>query len=454
MNGGNEMNSPSEKTVDLTEEQRSVYQRHLMPWYITKDPIHMKSGRGVWFEDINGKKYLDFTTQMFACYLGLGNEEIAEAIYDAAKKYTTVHPHMQTDLRYSLAHKIASIAPKNLNRISFTIGGGPANESAMKIALKNVSGSKNFVSMWGGYHGDTFTAGAATFEATRTQAPYGNSLVLFNYVNNLNNIFVRAPHPYCYRCPIKLNWESCRTACADLLRDIIVNGVVGPLAGIILEPIQSAGGQFPFPKEYLQKARAICDEFGALLIFDEIQTFCRTGKWFAADFYGVEPDVISFGKGMGAGVPVAGIIIHDRLIPFEDMMEDLHTFQNNHIGFAAALKTLEIIERDRLLDNAVMMGQYLQESFRELQKKYTEIDDIRGVGLAIGVELVKDAKTKEPLPREVSDKILERCISKGLFFQITGQSILKIKPALIIKKQEIDIAMEILEESFKQVLRA
>jgi 4-aminobutyrate aminotransferase-like enzyme len=443
-----------EKATNLTQEQRKEYQKNLMPMFLTENPIHMKSGKGVWFEDITGKKYLDFTTQMFACYLGLGNDEIAEVIYETAKKMTTVHPHMQTDLRYSLVHKIASIAPKNLNRVSFTIGGGPANESAMKIALKNVPGSKNFVTMWGGYHGDTLTAGAATFESTRTQAPYGNTLVLFDYVTNLNNIFVRAPHPYCYRCPIKLNRETCGIACADLLRDTIINGVVGPLAGIILEPIQSAGGQFPFPKEYLQKARAICDEFGALLIYDEIQTFCRTGEWFAADYFGVEPDVISFGKGIGAGVPVAGIVIHDRLKPFEDLMEDLHTFQNNHIGFAAALKTIEIIERDKLLDNAVKMGQYLQDKFFKMQKEFPEIGDIRGVGLAIGVELVKDPKTKEPLPRAVSDKILERSISKGLFFQITGQSILKIKPALTIKKEEIDLALGILEESFKEVLRS
>ncbi len=442
------------KATNLTQEQRKAYQKHLMPYHVTDNPIYMKGGKGVWFEDIHGKKYLDFTTQMFACYLGLGHEEIAEVIYETAKNYTTVHPHMQTDLRYSLVHSIASIAPKNLNRVSFTVGGGPANESAMKIALKNVHGSKNFVTMWGAYHGDTFTAGAATFESTRTQAPYGNTLILFDYVTNLNNIFVRAPHPYCYRCPIGLNRKSCGVACAELLRETVINGVVGPLAGIILEPIQSAGGQFPFPKEYLKRAREICDEFGALLIFDEIQTFSRTGKWFAADYFGVEPDVLSFGKGIGAGVPIAGIVIHDRLKPFEDLMEDLHTYQNNHIGFAASLKTLEIIKRDKLLDNAVKMGRYIQDKFFQMQKEFPEIGDVRGVGLAIGVELVRDPKTKEPLPRAVSDKILEQSISKGLFFQITGQSILKIKPALIIKKEEIDLALGILEESLREVLRA
>jgi 4-aminobutyrate aminotransferase-like enzyme len=135
-------------------------------------------------------------------------------------------------------------------------------------------------------------------------------------------------------------------------------------------------------------------------------------------------------------------------------MEDLHTYQNNHIGFAAALKTLAIIKRDKLLDNAVKMGRYLQDKFIHMQEEFPEIGDVRGVGLAIGVELVKDPKTKEPLPRAVSDRILEKSIAKGLFFQITGQSILKIKPALIINKEEIDLALGILEESFREVLRA
>jgi len=439
--------------IELTNLQREEYRKNLMPFWSKGNGIHLKGGKGVYLEDISGKKYLDLTTLMFVNYLGFGNEEIAEAISDQAKILTTVHPHFETDLRLTLANKLAQIAPKHLNRVSFSTGGGPANESAMKIALKNVAGSKNFVTMWGAYHGDTFTAAAATFESTLTQAPYGNTTVLFNYISNLNNVFVRVPHPYCYRCPLNLQKESCGVACADLLRSCIRNGVVGPLAGIILEPIQSAGGQFPFPKEYLVKAKSISEELGSVLIFDEIQTFCRTGEWFAADYFDVEPDVITFGKGLGGGVPIAGIIIHDRLKPFEDLMEDLHTFQNNHIGYAAAIKTIEIIERDNLLENAKKMGQYFTGKLTEMQKEFPEIGDIRGPGLKIGVELVSDQKSKSPIPRSVTDKILAKSVDKGLIFQITGESIIKIKPALIIKEKEIDEAISILTESFNEVLR-
>jgi 4-aminobutyrate aminotransferase-like enzyme len=439
--------------TELTDSQRNEYRKNLMPFWSNGNGIHLKGGKGVYLEDIQGKKYLDLTTLMFTNYLGFGNEEVAEAIYEQAKNLTTVHPHFETDLRLSLVNKLAGIAPKHLNRVSFTTGGGPAIESAMKIALKNVPGSKNFITMWGAYHGDTFTTAAATFESTLTQAPFGNTTVLFNFISDLNNVFVRVPHPYCYRCPLNLQKETCGTACAELLRSFIKNGVVGPLAGIILEPIQSAGGQFPFPKEYLVKARAISNEFGSVLIFDEIQTSCRTGEWFAAEYFDVEPDVITFGKGLGAGVPIAGIIIHDRLKAFEDLMEDLHTFQNNHIGFAAAMKTIEIIERDNLLEHTKKMGHYFTKKLRDLQKEFPEIGDIRGPGLKIGVELVKDPISKNPIPRSVTDKILEKAIEKGLIFQITGESIIKIKPALIIQEKEVDEAIGILSESMKEVLR-
>lgn len=443
----------SKKETYLTPNQREEYSKHLMPYHTPKGALHLKSGKGIYFEDINGKKYIDFTTQMFACILGLGNDEIADAICEQAKKLTVVHPHMQTDLRYSLVYKLALISPKNLNRIAFTVGGGPAIESAMKIALKNVKGSKNFITLWGGYHGGTFTSVAATFETTRHQAPENNSMVLFNYTMNLTNNFVRVPYPYCYRCPFGMKPESCGIFCAESLRQTIINGVMGQVAGVIIEPMISAGGEFPCPKEYLKRVREICDEFDTLLIFDEIQCFARTGKWFASEYFGVEPDILVMGKGIGGGVPIAGIIIHDRLKPFEDIMEDLHTYQNNHVGFAAASKTIEIIERDHLLDNAAKTGQYIKASLKKMQKNFPEIGDIRGAGLKIGVELVKDPETKNPLPRKITDKILEKSVEKGLFFQITGHSIIKIKPALTISEKEIDEAIGILEESFKEVLR-
>ena len=441
-----------QQATNLTPQQREAYSQHLMPYVKPQRAIHMAGGNGVYFQDIDGKQYLDLTTQMFACYLGIGNEEIARVIYDQARMMTIVHPHMQTDLRYSLAHRLAEIAPSDLNRVAFTVGGGPAIESAIKIALKNVKGAHRFITLRGGYHGGTFASVAATVEAAQPQNLGDGKSLPFTVA--LSNSFIRAPHPFCYRCPFAMKVDSCGTLCAEALRQTFIEQGVGQIAGLILEPLQSSGGEFPFPKAYLQRAREICDEFGALLIFDEIQCFARTGKWFAADYYGVEPDIIVMGKGIGGGVPIAGIIIHDRLIPFERLGEDLHTYQNNHIGFAAALKTLEIIERDHLLEHAIEMGDHIQRGFRDMQRRFPEIGDIRGVGLKIGVELIRDPETMEPLPREISNQILARSMERGLFFQITGQSIIKVKPALIIQKDQIDRALAILEEAMRDVLRA
>jgi 4-aminobutyrate aminotransferase-like enzyme len=440
-----------QQATSLTPQQRQAYSRHLMPYVTPQNALHITGGQGVYFQDIHGKRYIDLTTQMFACYLGLGNNEIAEVIYDQARIMTIVHPHMQTDLRYSLAHRLAEIAPANLNRVAFTVGGGPAIESAIKIALKNVRGAQRFITLRGAYHGGTFVSVAATVEAPQPQAVGdGRSLPISAF---LSSSFIRAPHPFCYRCPFAMKPESCDTFCVEALRQTMVEQGEGQIAGVILEPLQSSGGEFPFPKAYLQRAREICDQSGALLIFDEIQCFARTGKWFAADYYGVEPDIIVMGKGIGGGVPIAGIIIHDRLTPFEHLGEDLHTYQNNHIGFAAAFKTLEIIERDHLLEHAIEMGDHFKRGFRELQRTLPEIGDVRGVGLKIGVELVKDPETREPLPRDVTNRILAKSMEKGLFFQITGQSIIKVKPALIIQRDEIDRALAILEEAMTEVLR-
>jgi 4-aminobutyrate aminotransferase-like enzyme len=438
-----------QQATSLTPQQREAYSRHLMPYVTPPNALHITGGKGIYFQDIHGKRYIDLTTQMFACYLGLGNDEIAQVVYDQARIMTIVHPHLQTDLRYSLAHRLAEIAPTNLNRVAFTVGGGPAIESAIKIALKNAKGAQRFITLRGGYHGGTFASVAAT-----VQAPQAASDRPMSFTTFLSNSFIRVPHPFCYRCPFAMAVESCGTLCAEALSQTIAEQGEGQIAGVILEPLQSSGGEFPFPEAYLRRAREICDQFGALLIFDEIQCFARTGKWFAADHYGVEPDIIVMGKGIGGGVPIAGIIIHDRLTPFEHLGEDLHTYQNNHIGFAAALKTLDIIERDHLLEHAIEMGDHFRHGFGELQKMFPEIGDIRGVGLKIGVELVKNPETREPLPREITNRILTESMERGLFFQIAGQSIIKVKPALIIQRDEIEQVLAILEDAMRKVLRS
>ena len=441
------------KNYNLSDEQRKEYRKHLMPAYLQEGGFPLKGAKGIYLEALDGKKYIDFTAGMFSCILGYGNDEIAEVIYEQAKSLTIVAPLHQTDLRYKFYAKLASIAPKNLNRMSFTVGGGLAIESAMKIALKNVEGSKNFVTLVGGYHGTSIGALSATFLTTKSANDHIANPEVFNFSKYTLNNCVRVPRPYLYRNPFEGTNVNYVDYCIDMVREAIINQVSGQTAGVIVEPIQSAGGQIDFSREYLVKLRKLCDELGVLLIFDEIQTYCRTNRFFAADYYGVEPDILVFAKGLAGGIPIAGILIHDRLRGFENLMEDMHTFQNNHLAYAAGLKAIEIIERDNLLENVERVGNYFKERLTLMQKDYPEIGDIRGVGLAIGVEMVKNPKTKEPLSKEVISQIFHSAVDKGLFLQM-AENVIKIKPAIIISMEEAKQSMDMLEKAFKEVFRA
>jgi 4-aminobutyrate aminotransferase-like enzyme len=386
-------------------------------------------------------------------YLGYANEEIRQVVYEQMGYFSHVHQGFHTLPRFTLARKLASLAPKNLNRVSFTVGGGPAIEAAMKIAMKNNPEAKHFISLWDAYHGNTLAAAGASWTSTRAA---GRFTGVKNFLHNINSHFVRVPNPYCYRCPFGKNPETCGLECAEMLKYTLERGVNGPVAGVIVEPIQASAGQIPCPKAYLQRIREICDEFGVLLIFDEIQTYCRIGRFFAAEHYEVEPDIIVLGKALGAGFPLAAIIIHDRLKGFEMHGEELHTFANNSVSQVAALKQIEIIERDNLLEHTRKMGDYLGAGLRELQKRYEEIGDVRQVGLHIGVEMVEDRETKRPLSPEKSAQLREAGLDNGIILGTGGfrKHLLKIKPPLIIQQHEADEVLNRFEAALKQVLRA
>ncbi len=215
------------------------------------------------------------------------------------------------------------------------VGGGPAVESAMKIALINRKGAKSFISLWDGYHGTTLGVINSSHMATPGSEGYFPQIVnLLPIVHD----FIRVPNPYCYRCYFGQEPKSCDLTCARILELTIQKGVSGPVAGVIIEPVQGSGGQIIFPVRYLRKVREICDTYGIPLIFDEIQTFCRVGDWFASGVFKVEPDIIVLGKALGGGTPIAAIIINDKKLEgFEPTGMDLHTFANNQISQAASL---------------------------------------------------------------------------------------------------------------------
>ncbi len=407
-------------------------------------------GKGVRLYDLQGKEYIDCTSQGWALFLGHANEEIRQTVYEQMGELGHLNQNSDCLPRYALAKRLAALAPEHLNRVLFTVSGSAAVEAAMKIAVKNVKGARKFVCLTDGYHGTSLTTGAASWISTKAAGIYTG----FNSFSGIiNDLFIRVPNPYLYRWTGSDNPEDCIDYCLNAARDTLRSGVSGPVAGIIAEPLQASGGQIPLPKRYLQGLRQLCDDFGCLLIFDELQTFCRIGDYFAANKYEVEPDIICIGKSLGAGFPLAAILIHDRLEGFGPLGEDIHTFSNNAIAQVAALKQLDIIERDNLLAHTNAIGDYFAGKLAALQLKYPCIGDVRQAGLHIGIEFVEDPATKVP-DMVLGQTVKQLALHMGLILGEAGYrlNVLKIKPPLIITQPEADEVLSIFEAALQAAL--
>lgn len=407
-----------------------------------------KSGKGVRLTDINGKSYIDCTSQGWAMYLGHANGEIREAVYEHMGNLGHLNQNSDSLPRYALAKKLTELAPERFNRVLFSVGGSSAIEGAMKIAARNVAGSKRFITLKDGYHGTSLTTGAASWISTKTAGIYTG---FHNFSGITNDIFTRIPNPFEYR------WSGpgdCVDECLKAARETLYSYVSGRVAGIIVEPLQASGGQIPLPPRYLKGLRKLCDEYGCLLIFDELQTYCRIGDWLAALKYGVEPDIICLGKALGAGFPIAAILIRDGLEGFGPLGEEVHTFSNNSIAQVAALKQIDIIERDRILENVNAVGDGMGTALKNLREKYACIGDVRQIGLHIGVEFVKDRNSKEP-DIELAQTVKAAALGMGLILGEAGyrMNVIKLKPPLIITREEADEVLSILSEAIEYAIK-
>ena len=434
---------------EMDTEARARAAAHLMIGGGTRGGPVLVRGKGVRVWDVNGKDYLDCTAQSWALYLGYANDEINQVIREHIEHLSHVHQGFDTLPRFYLAEKLASLAPGDLNRVSFTVGGGPAVEAAMKICAKNVRDARDFVCLYDSYHGTTMGSMGASWTSTRASGKYvGGSRFL-----SLTRPFVRVPNPYLYRNPFGVDAETYVDMCLTMARETFERGVAGRPAGVLVEPIQASAGQIILPQRYLQGLRQLCDEFETLLVFDEIQTFARIGEVFAADYFGVTPDILVLGKALGAGLPLAAIIIADPLEGFLPDSEELHTFANPSLSMVTAAKQIALLEAG-VLENCRRMGAYLGDGLRRLMAEYPEMGDVRQVGLHIGVEFVADPVGKRPLEDETV-AIRNAGFENGIFFGLGGvrRNVLKIKPPLVITQPEADEVLGKFETCVRAVLR-
>jgi len=405
-------------------------------------PVMIESGKGAVIKDVNGKEYIDCTSQAWSFNIGFSHPKVIAAVKEQMVKITHVRTSFETVPKLLLAKKLGEIAPGNLKRIAFCLHGSVANESAMKLAMTNNPRGMKFLAPFHNYAGRTL----ATINASWPYAPLCEAFA--PYMHNV----VRIPHAYCYRCPFGLEYGKCGLLCAEYVKTMLQKAVE-PVIGIITEPLQSSGGMIEFPPGYLKRIREICDEFDILLIYDEIQTgFGRLGAMFACELYDVYPDIMSFGKSIGGGYPLAGVMQREDL-KTPEAASDSYTFAHFPISFAAGLATLEVIEEENLLEKARKMGAYFTARLKELQNKYEQIGDIRGPGLMIGIELVKNRKTRE-MANDLTHTIVKQAVDEGVFF---GESlfkgmgnVLKIKPPLVINESQAEKVLEVFEKLLKK----
>jgi 4-aminobutyrate aminotransferase/4-aminobutyrate aminotransferase/(S)-3-amino-2-methylpropionate transaminase len=359
-----------------------------------------------------------------------------EAIKAQLDYFTHVRTNFDTAPKLLLSKKLVEIAPGDLNRVTYCLHGTTAVEGAMKLALRNKPGRKYFVTMWDGYAGRTL----ATMDLT-----YPHPTPFLEYTGHK----IRVPQAYCYRCPYEKTYPECELFCVKMMDKLIENGIDGQPVALFMEPIQASGGMIPFPDPYYRAIRELCDKHDMLLVWDEIQTaFGRVGEMFCAELYDTVPDILIFGKSIGGGFPLAGSLQSDHLQGFEPG-DHSFTFAHFPVSMVAGLATLKVIEEENLLENCRKMGAYFTERLLELQDKYELLGDVRGPGLMIGIELVRNRETKEPAGEE-SYRFVEEGFKRGVQFghaKYSGMgNVVKIKPPLVINEAEADRVMEVFEE--------
>jgi taurine--2-oxoglutarate transaminase len=413
-------------------------------------PLIIDKAEGVYFQDDQGKRYMDFSSQPACVNLGHNNKNVITAMREQADNLVYIGSFLGTPKRVELSTKLQKILPQNLKKYYFANSGSEANEAAVKmvrIFLKR-EGRFKIISRYNSYHGWTAASTQLTGNPRRFPAEPSGS---FPGV-------VHVPDPYCYRCPFGLKYPECGVACADYVEYVIENE--GNVGAMILEPVTGASGVVVPPKEYLPKIRKITSEHGVFLIADEVMSgWGRTGEWFAINNWGVQPDILTTAKGITGGhFPLSLTATNSAIGDFfeQNWLAVSGTYSAHPLGMAAASAAIDEYQRLNLISRSKELGSYLGKRLEELKEKHPSVGDVRGIGLFWAVELVKNRETKEPFDSAddylsgktlMVQKIANKMLEKGVFIYTGVVSHLVVSPPLIITTEEIDLAIEALDEA-------
>lgn len=407
------------------------------------NPLVITKSEGIYFWDAEGNKYYDMSSQLVNMNLGHGNKKIIEAIKKQAEELAFIGPGFAAEAKSKLAKKLIELAPDNMGKVFFTNAGAEANENAIKMA-RMFTGRNKIFSRYRSYHGSTYGSGNLTGEPRRFPLEPGIPG------------FVKFFDPYLYRAGIDFKSEEEASAyyVAKLREQVQYEGA-DSIAAIVMESVTGSNGIIIPPKGYMKGVREICDEYGIMMICDEVMTgFGRTGKWFGINNWDVNPDIISFAKGVTCGyVPLGGAIVSKEIAEYfnDNTLLCGLTYSGHPIGCAAGVATLEAYEELNILEHVNTVGKVLGELLEGLKEKHASVGDVRYIGLFSAVELVTDKEAKTPLvpygkdPEGKMGKIAGMLKQRG-FSTYTHENMILVAPPLIITEEELRAAMEVLDE--------
>ncbi len=404
--------------------------------YIKEYPLVVARGQGVMVEDVDGNRFLDFMAGIAVSSTGYGHPRVVAAVKEAADRFLHI---CGSDFYYesmaALCERLARIAPgSSRKRVFLTNSGTEAVEAAIKLA-RYATGRTAIIAFRGAFHGRTTGAVTLTSSKARQHAGFGPLLPDVHHV----------PFAYRYRCQFCSGQSACNRGCIDVIGKELFTRHLDPgdVAAIFFEPIQGEGGYIVPPPGYLTALRELCDAHGILLVADEVQSgIGRTGKMFACDHEGIEPDILLTAKGLGSGMPIGAMISKDSVTTWQNGSHG-STFGGNPVCCAAALATIDLVEGG-LMTNAALMGERLLARATRLMEKHACIGDVRGQGLMVGMEFVKDRNTREPAGELVHD-LVQRSFRQGLLLLGAGRSTLRLAPPLVVDQHDVDIAMDMID---------
>jgi len=417
-------------------------ERFISPSYTRSYPLVARRGRGAIVEDVDGNEFLDFSAGIAVTSTGHCHPEVVAAIQKQAAELI----HMSgTDFYYenmvTLAERLTKVAPmKGPHKFYYGNSGAEAIEAALKLARYHTK-RQWVIAFYGAFHGRTM--GALSLTCSKAQQRRRFSPLVPGVVH--------VPYPNLYHRPEGVDAAEYARSCARYIEDVVFRTEVPPeeCAAIFCEAFQGEGGYLPAPAEFMQELRSICDKHGILLVCDEVQSgMGRTGKWWAVEHTGVEPDMITVAKGIASGMPLSVLVTKAHLM---DWQPGAHasTFGGNPVCIAAALATMDVLEREAV-KNSATVGSYVMERIAEWPRVLPLVGDVRGRGLMIGVEIVTDKKAKTPGADE-RDRIVEKAFENGILFLGAGPNTIRMSPPLIVTKEQADIALDILEQAIKDV---